>query len=904
MEGIDELTSADVSPLHKLPARHGHSNAEYGARGAIVNRLAEMLHARYPLLTRVGLQTNSPSCHNTAEPMPLFFGFMLAAMQSMPEQPLCFVLPRKGEAARLAAVLFGMLQFQSTFSQRAVAYAARKFSIGQSVRVHPSQHVFRFAGPAGPGKIWLQTDDGKRWFSAGDALRLEATQRKTPKGRLNTPIANPAPAALDLLLNTATYGNQALFQNEVILLDSQTGFKEFAESTFFLPLAGSIETPPVKDVIPLGTLRRPDAGESWFRGLDREIAFEPLVAVTHSAELLADYCLSIDPRSKVIVVNDISRMKDMQSFDDVMQLQPLVLFADSKDKELLDDFEQRGCVSWWLNDKEMMIESAPSAVHGPVSQISRWAFNKAHLEMHGIPCASPYLDQVWIHLESLRAEIQNADDSPLTRVVKRAWRCLCELSQFLLPLSNDDALRLLEQAKLVRSDTQQNSAWLSPSTAEVLGSIADELERCIGGTLQIGTAKGDALLHAIGEEAARGSRVLIVTRSDKQMAQVEQLLVEHNCYHQADRRLLRHLSEQDDFDLIIACSWFGAEPMRALVSHLIAPRFSVLAYSFEQRWLGQLRYRVRAASTSFTCGPVEKLRIVGHGTMPLTSWPGDVSVDSGTRPHQEQSVDVWEFERQLRAARKGGSSTVVSVVDSVEARYVSFVGESYAFLTDSHKLPVATGLLSRSPSQVLPERRIGDIGLGDFVVFPESGARELIQEMADRLLGRDAESLRGIARMWKDALQRSGMSPDEFLQQARQLGQPRHIATIRNWFADTSQIGPGNSDEELQNGLELVALATDSEALQANLPRVIDAVHRLRSAHNSAGSRLRDILIQRLPAVIASLEETGTQIDLDELGSAWIVQVESIGTAAEPRPKSEVNCLLWDREPSEPGLLG
>jgi hypothetical protein len=58
--------------------------------------------------------------------------------------------------------------------------------------------------------------------------------------------------------------------------------------------------------------------------------------------------------------------------------------------------------------------------------------------------------------------------------------------------------------------------------------------------------------------------------------------------------------------------------------------------------------------------------------------------------------------------------------------------------------------------------------------------------------------------------------------------------------------------------------------------------------------RLRSVLLQRLPAVLGKVEETGTKIDLDELGSAWVVQVESIAAEHEPRGRSEVNRLLTD----------
>jgi hypothetical protein len=54
-------------------------------------------------------------------------------------------------------------------------------------------------------------------------------------------------------------------------------------------------------------------------------------------------------------------------------------------------------------------------------------------------------------------------------------------------------------------------------------------------------------------------------------------------------------------------------------------------------------------------------------------------------------------------------------------------------------------------------------------------------------------------------------------------------------------------------------------------------------------------LLQRLPTVIGEIEENGTEIDLGELGSAWVVQVESVATNTEPRGYREVNRLLWEQ---------
>jgi hypothetical protein len=47
--------------------------------------------------------------------------------------------------------------------------------------------------------------------------------------------------------------------------------------------------------------------------------------------------------------------------------------------------------------------------------------------------------------------------------------------------------------------------------------------------------------------------------------------------------------------------------------------------------------------------------------------------------------------------------------------------------------------------------------------------------------------------------------------------------------------------------------------------------------------------------LIEKIEENGTEIALGELGSAWVVQVESVAPDGEPRGYTEVNRLLWER---------
>ena len=152
--------------------------------------------------------------------------------------PVCFLLPRRGETARLVAVLYGLHRFCAAQTELTKGYGESTFTAGDLVRIHPGKHVFRYCGfdARAPEFICLRPVNGTdrdRWSvrAATFVPRLERTTLTRPMGRMNTPIHDPDPAPLDRLFGTSTFGNQGLFRNEVMLLDSSTGFQRFVEET-------------------------------------------------------------------------------------------------------------------------------------------------------------------------------------------------------------------------------------------------------------------------------------------------------------------------------------------------------------------------------------------------------------------------------------------------------------------------------------------------------------------------------------------------------------------------------------------------------------------------------------------------------------------------------------------------
>jgi len=716
---------------------------------------------------------------------------------------------------------------------------------------------------------------------------------------MNTPIHDPDPAPLDRLLGTSTFGNQGLFRNEVVLLDSSTGFETFVQSTSLRPVRSDGEFPSLQTEIPFGDvspLGAPQAG--WLVKWDRRNpSGEPLIAVTSSAETVAAYCIDAPTGSKLVIVNGLSRIRDLQSFDDIHQTQRVVLFADGEDDELIDVLRDRDCRFWELSRAE--IEAGQEDVprfRGIVGKLRVSARNSERLILDVECCESRTLDDVCVRLEGLRRFLHDEDQGPVAKLIARMWGLLNDAATVIKPVSGDERAQRLAQVRALGCDVHANRAWLAREAELALAEAVTTLEVLLADTADFGATKRAALERAVAECLEAGATAVVLVRNERQAADVLELLRRRSHAGHMKVCTQRELDGACTFDRIVCLSWPTSTTIETVANSLVTSRITLLGYAFERRWLHQFDIRRRSRPRIHQIGEAQKAAIVAGA-----AFGDEASTDGDLAPETTESTptvdDIWGFEQRLRTVRKGAAALPSRAGEIVPARYVSFVGSSYAFLTETHRVVVVTALLSTKGrmKQHLPEQTVGALRPGDFIVFPESGDRELIHEKADQLLGNEAHLLRMTARLWKAALWSSKLTPAEFLKEARELGRPRHIATIRNWFADTSQIGPGAGNEDLSEDLELIALVTGYEPLKSEIPRVIEVVKTLRGAHLSAGVRLRDVLLERLPEVIGQVEAEGSLVDLGDLGSAWVVQLESVAISAEPRGRGEVNRLMWER---------
>lgn len=854
------------------------------------------LRRSYPLLERIVVYSLG---EDNAEAFPLFFGLFLAVLDGKEDRPCCLVLPRRGQMARLAAIVFGLSVFRREFDSLAQEYARQNFSEGQRVRVHPGRHVYEFGGfwKDQPDKFRLRTLDGcgSRTFPANDILRLEPTRLVTPRGRLDTSISIPEVTPIDEILGIHIFGNLSLFRNRVLCLDEQIRFQEFT-GEHCLQKEGLEAMFNLAELLPFGWLRGGEDGsaptfENWST---RYSGAEPLVAITSSCERLATFCGAAQKRAKVVVVNGLRALSNLQAFDDIAACQRLVLFADHDDEERMKALEARGCHFWVFGEPEFLFKDGDAIPHerGVFGSVVQRARNLAGLKIRPEACESVPLNAIALKLEELRPEIDaEAETNPkgrLGRLAQRLWRMLNEAAGLFCEPSTVERDHFSHDLSRLRSELNAEAFWLKPEIVTRLRETLTSFQELFEPGSGLGVEKGIALRRAITSgTSGTASRVAILARTETRARAIEAWLDSEEL--KLPVFSLATVPDDAIFDRVIIASWPGADSFRRLAGRLITPDIVAVSYDFEARWLGQCQRRLSRRVTLTPVSAKEKAAFIGDGERFV--WPEEKIDPPPPAPSAESATfDVWSYEQRLKSIRKGGRSDT-AVGATAPAKYASFIGDSYALLTQWHKVPVATRLLgaNQTAPKAIPERVVEELKPGDLVVFPEGGEKAVIAQMADLLIGTEAPVLRKRSRLWQEVLRASGMSPEQFLAHARSLGYSRHISTIRNWYNDEAQIGPGERED-----LDLIAVVADSPELSRTAEDIWAAISFLRSNHMGAGSALRDAVLRQLHGALAAIEENGSRIEVPNLGAAWVVQVDGIASEFREEPRNQLDRLLWD----------
>lgn len=867
-----------------------------------MKELIDHLEERYPLLASLHIAGKYQS---SRESLPGFLGLLLAAAESPDRRSCCFVFPDSSRIACTAATLFALSKLTHEFDDLVREYAQRKFEVGQRVLVRPTGHVYEYAG------VWNRQDGyperfklkvlGKREarsFWVSEILRLEPTARKTPKGQSNTQLGHPGQSELDALLGIASGGNKSLFKNQIVYLTSRTKFETFSETTALQRAQNGVESGESKsgwlhETLPWGSVNE-DGG--LISSNQYQIEGEPLLAVTHSVENVAEASALADPFSRVIFADSPDRLtRNLQAFDEITDSQKLIVVTDHENDENLSVLEDRGCRTWRVSPEE--IHLGRNATHHTKAVLFNRTFNAAdnyqNLKLDSQVCRNEQLERAADSLQQASRYVDLLEgDEETKKCLTGLFHLLFSFSDRCAPPEVQEANEFLDRLNTLERHVERRAIWVPAEVTGHLRNACLELREIVATDMAdswIGQAKGEALLESLKESQAPGQKAIIVTRYPDNVEATRRWLRRKG----TDIPVVwyRHFPETETYDIIIVISWLNAERFGKLVRRYAAPHVRLLSYPFEQRWLRQFDSRFSQNNASGQPDKAERSKLLGLPEDLLPSRLGHAPVQPQPGVQGSDPVSIFDLENRIMRRRKGSPPAAGASHDTSPARYVGFVGDAYAYLTENYEVPMVTDMIREDAlsSSSMPVLTVNRLQTGDLLLFRAGSDRNVVRLFAEEMMGLDlyAEQ-RVLATSWRRALLSLGGSAREVHRHLRSYGLRRTEVTVRSWLRNASIIGPMDKGD-----LEIIARAVGQERLPGQSAEIREAIENIWDIHRRAGYRIRSWLLAELAEKRDLIAYGEASVDLD-FGRFWVVEVEETGRELEQYPVGQINRLLWE----------
>ena len=833
------------------------------------------------------------SDNDEPETLPSLIALMAAMTDPTLPGDVCVVLPCRDNVAAFTAVLAALSAAKDHFPELHRKYIQEGFEIGEYVRVLPTGHVFEFGGFFTEEygqffKLGILNDDSKgvRSFPIRDAVLLEKTNRSAPKGTGRTKLGSYLASPIDVIIDIQSGGNNALLANEIMLVSTQREFVEFIETTYVCHIDTPTKPYLLRDVIPWGIVN--SEGDIEFRD-SSAASGEPLIAVSSRTEYIAEACRKLGAISPRVIIDGAVRIKDLQSFDDIVDYSKLLVLADHTRLDDFTNLADRECTVWKLPDGlDEFIDSENNLLQ---------KFNRAYKvasnhQFDIVNCESLQFDGIARKLKEAEQNLKDCDaDQEDMKALSIAYSRLIDLAAFVHIPSEASIAEIRASMEAGKQILSRRSLFMDGKANELLGECFSLLGCALDQDSDLyRTDKQLKLLDLVRSLQGEGSRLLVIAPTIYSAESSRKFFdVQPDCNVKV--ATIHALPEGEVFDHAILTGWPKARHLKKFLDRYLVSNIHALAYQFENRWFSNSRHR-RARQLNHWESNSSMAGLAGVDTKlyfnPLSVPPPPAVADDS----------FLDTERLLDGIKKGLPSGVISEHDLREGKYVSFSGSCYGYMTKTHKIPKLTGLITGalSSDQHIPLETIDNLQIGDFVLFRANDGvqKDLIRQIAEQALGEvNYSRLREKSEKWKIPLILLGATQQEVINKLHAAGMTRGDQTIRSWMNDPARIGPQDYED-----LSIIATCATGNLLAGEIEDIWGAVKQVRAAHMSAGMKLSKLLVEHLPGQLPDIEEEETKIELVlgdlQLGKVLIVQIDDIGERFEKRAHWEVNQVLED----------
>lgn len=827
------------------------------------------------------LGTFQPPAADT--PLPRFLGILDTLLSSAPQQITCVILPRAQEVSYLLAFSAALSRFRAHFTELVAEYGRTQFKLGELVRVLPSNLVYAFDGyfDARLGQFFrlrvLGHDAAVRACDAREILRLQRTDRPRPRGRDNSDLGRIELTPLDRLLDIRSLGNASILRPEILLQSSRSAFETYLIN-IAVPDDGRAPI-SLNEVLPWGVVCEDG---SLRRGNGSDGA--PLCAVSSDAERLRLAAGSLSVGAACVIIEGAHRVRNLDQLHSVAERQRVLVLAAPSECDQIETLRNAGIVVWEPDSSDLLEERDQTlpAVGASVLDAVRISHE---LRVQSVAVDEDSLDQAATFLREAERSIGEDTDPSAREMVGGCFGLLLDLSDWYLPPASNDAEEIDRRLQAMSDRLRMVSHFMPVSISQpILGAI-EALGSYVRQYHSSSTPKLAALAAVLDELEVCGRPYAVLTRTEAAAQQLSNYVSER--WRHASVRRIRSRVHEPDLQAVVLGSWPRQSLLDDLVGSCTVPDIRIIGYAYERQWIAGYVRRRELARRSW--------RIEGPDRSRLLGLPASDRQTATRTPHVEStSLDellaAVRMESFRTTGRKGMPGLESNSGDLVEACYVGFAGQTYAYLTPTHRVPRVNAILEgqRSAKSAVEHVVVEDLKPGDFILFRNVGDSDVISLIAEQMYGRRYTDARKLAEAWRPVLRRIGTDASYIHKQLRRHGLSQQVSTVQRWLHDPSLIGPQNEAD-----LQIIADVARDRWLQTHRGEVFEAIRNVRGEHMSAGSRLTDILLAELPGKLSLIGDREVTLELT-FGDVWIVQVEEVSVASEPRSAFEVNRLLWD----------
>ena len=342
----------------------------------------------------------------------------------------------------------------------------------------------------------------------------------------------------------------------------------------------------------------------------------------------------------------------------------------------------------------------------------------------------------------------------------------------------------------------------------------------------------------------------------------------------------------------IITGWLKRAIMRKVIYSFSTSQYIVLLYDYETRWQSHDVSRwTKALNIHKNKSIIEKSLASRDIKISTTRFDNPPPPPVMKIPDELGEIEVVIRENKYKQYVNGSSHSQNEIVSVIP---VNFVGGHLAFYQTSHKIVVATKVITEDSGNIeikLPS----NLQIGDFIVVRTTD-RDLIRELADIILKNDGhEDTRDVVKIWRDVIEIELLfcEKNEFIKKLRDAGCSRSPATIKNWIDDPDKIAPSSIED-----LRILAEVSENETLLEKLDEVYDAAQIVRKAHQQAGKNLSDQLRLTIAEELKKHENIDpyniwepVDIEIDGIGNVKVLKIIDIGSEIQV-DKASTNQLI------------